>query len=379
LLGLCLSPDAVSATDPPERVQLFGHLTQAYGESARGSIQGAVDGGTTDLRKIAVQFRWEKSSSDVVVVQLSHERRGGDIFFPEQDELVIDWAFYERRLGPDSSLKVGRLNVPLGIYNEIRDVGTLLPFFNLPISFYAGVLSSAETVDGLSISHTFRPRSAWALEADLYLGGWDTFQQRVDPQVRFGIRNLEARAEDGLGVQLWLDTPLHGLRLGAGALTWRLDGPVSTPGTKDRWDSYHVSIDAVRERWMFRAEARHWKFDQDFGRFFGGEGNSMPGQAERDGFYAQAGVWLTSELGLFGQYESTSLGDSLDSPDLPDLVDFHRDTGLSLNYRFRPDLLAKMEFHWSRTQFPLGEPGFSTAGGPPVDVDWMIVGLSVSF
>lgn len=374
LLCLGLGGGIALAADPPSALQVFGHLTQAYGESDRGSIQGATEDGTTDLRKIAVQFRWQKSQDETVVVQLSHERRGDDIFFPNDNELEIDWAFYERRLGPDSVLKVGRLNVPLGIYNEIRDVGVLLPFFNLPISFYGGVLSSAETVDGISFAHSFAPRSDWALEAEVYLGGWDTFQQQFDEQSRFGLVNLEARAEDGLGLQLWLDTPVQGLRLGAGALTWLLDGPISTPGTKDRWNSYHLSIDATRERWMFRAEVRRWRFDQDFRRFFGIPG-SMPGRAGRDGFYAQAGVWLTPEIGLFGQYESTSLENNLG---LPQLDDFHRDKALSLNYRFGPDLLAKVEYHSAATRFPLGDPSLQ-GSGRPVDVDSMFVGLSVSF
>ena len=370
-LGLVLALGAASASEHPPELQIFGHLTQAYGESEMGSILGATADGTTDLRKIAVQFRWEKSPKDTVVIQIAHERRGNDVFFPKEDEVEIDWAFYERRLAPSTALKIGRLNVPLGIYNEIRDVGTLLPFFSLPISFYTGLLSSAETVDGLSLAHTFAARTDWALEAELYYGGWDTYQQQVDPTADFGLVNLEARAEDGIGLQLWLDTPVQGLRLGAGTLTWILQGPISIPSGKDRWDTHHFSIDFNREPWVFRTEARRWRFDQDFARFFGMP-MSRPGKAGRDGLYAQLGFWVTPQIGLFGQYEETSLENNVD---LPQLDDFHRDRAFSVNYRYRPDLLAKLEYHMSRTRFPLGEgdvPGVD-------DVDWVIVGLSVSF
>lgn len=375
LLCLGLAGAPIFGEDSPEKFQIFGHLTQAYGRSSRGSIVGTEEDGTTDLRNVAVQFRWNRSSRDAAVVQLSHERRGEDIFAPRGDEVEVDWAFYERRIGEHTALKVGRLNIPLGIYNEVRDVGTLLPFFDLPISMYAGVLNSVETVDGISVSHTFAPRSDWDLTADLYFGGWDTFQQKVSAGTRFGIANLEARAEDGVGVQLWLNTPLPELRFGAGASTWLLDGQLSTSGSKDRWNSYHVSLDASGDKWMMRAEARHWRFDQDFGAFFG-----MPdplfGKAERDGFYVQLGIWLTSKIGLFGQYEMTSLDDNLD---LLPLDDFHEDAALSLNYRFSPDLLAKIEFHTAETRFPLGLPDGRAVGADPVDVDWAIVGLSVSF
>jgi hypothetical protein len=376
-LVLGLFAGSAFAAEVPEELKLFGYLTQAYGTSSKGSIVGTTEGGTTDLRNVAVQFRWEKSERDTVVVQLSHEQRGEDVFSPHGDEVEVDWAFYERQLGEYSELKVGRLNVPLGIYNEIRDVGTLLPFFNLPISFYAGVLSSAETVDGISIARTFAPRSEWALEAELYLGGWDTFQQRVDADSKFGIVNLEARAEDGLGVQLWLETPIKGLRFGVGTLTWLLTGPLTAPETQDRWDTYHASIDASGDRWVFRAERRRWRFDQDFGAFLGLP-VSIRGKAQRDGYYVQLGAWLSPEIGIFGQFDHAGLKDNLGL--LPELDDFHDDIAVSVNYRFRPDLLLKVEYHTASTRFPLGVPDLQMdVGADPVDVEWTIVGLSVSF
>lgn len=374
---LMLFPCELEATELPGSLQIFGHLTQAYGESSLGSIQGASEEGSTDLRKIAIQFRWEKSATDVVVIQLSHERLGDDIFQPKSEELEVDWAFYERRLGHNTSLKLGRLNVPLGIYNEVRDVGTLLPFFNLPISFYAGVLSSAETVDGLSVAHTFRARSNWPLETEVYFGGWNTFQQQVRPDLEFNLTNLEARAEDGIGLQFWLETPIPGVRLGAGHVTWLLDGPLSLQGTKDRWNSYHLSIDVNLEKWMFRGEVRNWTFDQDFGAFLGLP-LSVPGRARRDGYYVQFGRWLTPKLGLFGQFDEVGLDNNVGLIDRLD--DFHRDRAVSLNYRFETDLLAKIEFHRADTRFPLGAPDVvQSVGEPPIEVDWAILGLSVSF
>ncbi len=53
---------------------------------------------------------------------------------------------------------------------------------------------------------------------------------------------------------------------------------------------------------------------------------------------------------------------------------------ISLNYRFRPDLLLKVEYHSASTQFPLGVPDSQMGvGSDPVDVEWAIAGLSVSF
>lgn len=370
------SARSASAAELTEKLHIFGHLTQAYGESNRGSILGATEGGTTDLSMIAVQFRWELSETDTAVVQFSHERNSNDIFSPQQDEVEIDWAFYEKRFASDTTLKIGRLNVPLGIYNEIRDVGTLLPFFNLPISFYAGVLNSAETVDGISVGKHFGPRSEWNLEAEVYFGGWDTVQQRVDNSGEFRLTNLEARAEDGVGLQLWLNTPVDEIRIGAGTLTWLLEGPVTAPGTKDRWDTHHISLDVNLEKWMLRAEYRSWRFDQDFGAFLSLP-VSLPGRAERDGYYVQAGAWITSRIGLFGQFEDTSLSNDLNL--LADENDLHQDLAFSLNYRVRAYLLIKAEYHSASTRLPLGDVAAEDDDGRPRDVDWALVSFSVSF
>lgn len=369
---------SVSGTEVSEKLQIFGHLTQAYGESDRGSIQGASEDGSTDLRKVAIQFRWEISERDTAVVQISHERRGNDFLFLEPDAVEIDWAFYEMRPTPTTTLKIGRLNVPLGIYNEVRDVGTLLPFFNLPISFYAGVLNSAETVDGVSVAQSIAPRSDWALDAEIYYGGWDTVRQQVHPDAEFGIANFEARAEDGLGVQLWLNTPIEGLRLGAGALTWALGDPLLPTGGRERWKTYHLSLDASFEKWIFRAEHRRWRFDQDFGAFLGLP-MSIPGKGEREGTYVQLGYWATPKIGVFGQVEDTSLGSSVDR--LSTLTDLHRDRAVSFNYRFRPDLMLRVEFHSADTRLPIADPDrpMDTIDQELQEIEWAILAFSVSF
>ena len=117
-------------------------------------------------------------------------------------------------------------------------------------------------------------------------------------------------------------------------------------------------------------------FEQDFGGFFNLP-TSIPGDAERDGFYVQVGAWVTEKIGLFAQYEETSIED--EEPLVPDLDDFHEELAVSLNYRFNVDLQARIEFHTADTRLPLGIP---TTGGlvqDPEDVDWGIVALSVSF
>ena len=86
VLLAALLPLSAVAEDPPEKkFQVFGYLTQAYGQSSKGSILGTEEDGTTDLGNVAVQFRWNRSERDAIVVQLAHERRGDDLFLPKDE------------------------------------------------------------------------------------------------------------------------------------------------------------------------------------------------------------------------------------------------------------------------------------------------------
>ena len=125
--------------------------------------------------------------------------------------IELDWAFYERRLADNTSIKVGRVQIPLGIFNEIRDVGTILPFYRPPFVMYREGTFTSETVDGVVLSHTFAAESDWSLDFDVYGGEWELVE--TDFQVETAEPFI-ARAEDAWGVQLWLNTPLSGLRFG---------------------------------------------------------------------------------------------------------------------------------------------------------------------
>src|SRR5205085_12405810 len=110
-----------------------------------------------------------------------------------------------------TGLKVGKVQIPLGIYNEVRDVGTVLPFYRPSFNFYGEGAFTSETVDGIVVSHNFFNDSAWSVDADAYFGGWDLIETDFASNV-----SSRARVENTVGTQIWLNTPINGLRLGTG-------------------------------------------------------------------------------------------------------------------------------------------------------------------
>ena len=378
---------AASGGGLASKFRFHGFLTQAYADasfldggfsspSANEQALGIPEDGTWDYRFLALQFRYQISPKDLMIVQLSSRRLGFSAIERVEDEVEIDWAFYERRLSDYTRLKVGRVQIPLGIYNEIRDVGTILPFYRPPFTFYREGSFTSETVDGVVLSHIFAPDSRWSLEADVYTGEWEQFE--VDN------RNLEnsalARAKDAYGFQLWLNTPVTGLRLGFGGNSKRLvEGVFRAPGVKgDRIDDWYVSLDGTFDRFVVRAEAR--EFDPTLR--LGGP----PIFLKLPSRYAQLGYLATEKFQVWLQYEVSEVeSDSIIQTEPVDRKD-RQDLGISLNYLFRPDLVLKVEYHEVEEDQGITVPVFGPGGLMLVpqlaqadNGSYSIVSLSVSF
>jgi hypothetical protein len=328
------------------KISFHGFLTQAYGRSDGNQVLGIGEDGTANYRAAAIQVRADMTPKNVFALQLQHERFGASSLQQVHDDVELDWVFYERRFS-DSELKVGRVPIPFGIYNEVRDVGTVLPFYRPPTTFYGEGSFTREAVDGLVVSHRRLLGERWQFSGDLYYGSWEfTDTQRE-----------VSRATDALGIEIWLETPLPGLRLGVGGLRYDVQDP---QGAVSEWETFHLSIDADFGRIKARAEYRELNF----------------GIATSEAGYLQLGVGITSRLTLNGQIEYADL--PLPFPIRPRGTDaLDDDLAFGVNYQFRPDLILKAEHHWNegyRTEVP--RPDFRK---PPAETEYWLISLSTSF
>ncbi len=347
------SEPAAAAVQPPEpsfldRLQVHGFLTQAYAESTfltdepvgTEQILGIPEDGTTDYRNLAIQFRYEISPKDIAVVQLSHRRLGKSPIHEVEDEVELDWAFYERRLGASGYLKVGRIQIPLGIFNEIRDVGTLLPFFRPAYLFYREGSFSSETVDGLMLGRSFRAPNRWRFDLDGYYGGWDLVE--FAPGGVTGVDNPAtiARAEDAIGFHLWVHTPSENIRFGGGGQRFNVrDGFLRRPGEKTTWSDWHLSFDSEFGDFVLRAEYRQYNL-------LATSLAPTPIDITLDSYYVQAGYQITPKLSIWGQIEKTDATRESASFFEPTQFRFWEDAAIALNYRLNNHVLIKAETHF---------------------------------
>lgn len=331
------------------KFQIHGFLTQAYatasftdgGPNSDEIAIGIPESGTTDYRFLALQFRYEIRPKDLMVVQLSSRRLGDSPIGLAEDEIELDWAFYERQLADNTSIKVGRVQIPLGIYNDIRDVGTILPFYRPPYTFYREGTFTSETVDGILLAHTFWAASDWSLETNFYGGEWDLIELSVfDPREPPKI----AHTKDSFGTQLWLSTPIAGLRFGVGFqrrnITKGQEGVFRRVGESSRLDDYFFSIDGNLDRLLVRAEWRK------YGGPFVSPQLGFTSRGFNENYYLQIGYHITDKFAIYGQTEYAGVKNHSDFFLADSDIDFRTDDGISLSYSFTPNIVLKAEHHW---------------------------------
>src|SRR6185295_2209749 len=98
-------------------ITVHGFLTQAYASTDGHQFVGITEGGTTDYRSAALQLRADMTRKDSFAILIAHERLGESPVMSFRDEVELDWLFYEHRFA-SSAVKVGRVQIPFGIYNE---------------------------------------------------------------------------------------------------------------------------------------------------------------------------------------------------------------------------------------------------------------------
>lgn len=323
---------SVPATLPAQlssKVTVHGYLTQGWGQSTGTAFYGLSDEGSTDFRYAALQLRYLPTDHDQFVVQLNHRRLGRSQITDFESDVSLNWAFYQRAFSQGTTLKIGRMPIPRGIYNELRSVGVVLPTYRPPVVFYDEGAYYSETIDGAIATHTFAEDSPWSLEANLYVGGWRSLAYDTwSPEYSIA----PVRAENAIGAQLWLSTPVEGLRVGAAAQ--RHDDKNEGTDLVTEMKEWHVSLDATRERWFLRSEAQLQNYVDSDKLYVG---------------YVQLGIKPLERVGITGEIQRSRDTDvQYGEGALPSSYEWHRSDGIALSYSFSPSLVFKLEHHWDR-------------------------------
>ena len=363
------APGAAPGDAARPSLVLHGYFTQGAAVSQRGMVYGIPGQGTLDYRRAAVLARYAFGDADRLVVQVANRRRGDSPTMRFHDAVKLDWAFYERSFGDHTRLRAGRIPIPMGIHNETRYVGELLPFYQAPASFYRESEFTNEAIDGALVSHELFAESATPVQLSAYAGSMDYVEAMslpTPPAGEWRYLAAPARARGGAGFQVWMQTPLPGLRVGGGALRARLsDGILRLPGREETAQVWTTSVDGRFERATVRAEL---------------VGLDLAAVRLRGG-YVQAGLRVAGPLSVNAQFERTRA--TIYNTIFPEALvprriagDIDRDLGLGVTWSFSRSLQLKVEGHLTRGYNVEAVVDYFAA---PVTRRYAISSLSVSF
>ncbi|HEY0971960.1 MAG TPA: hypothetical protein VGE02_13400 [Gemmatimonadales bacterium] len=348
-----------------DKLSIHGYLTQGYAVSSEHPIVGVPTVATADYRAAALQVRYALTDRDAFVLQLNHRRASSNPLVNAGDEVQLGWAFYQHRIG-NGSIRVGRTPATLGLYNETRFVGTLIPLYRAPVSVYD---ESFEALDGVLVSQSFEIAPRWRLDASAYGGGFDLDQLsrevvQLAPGQSMVVTDVMTVRNDRLyGGQLWLETPIQGVRVGGSAARFKPnDITIPTGMVIDfPWVSmWQASLDATTTRGSLRTEYR----DVDFGPY------------SRFSYYAQGVGNLTEQLAVVAQAEFMAVDDAA-TPNVEERSQHHRDLALGARFALSPSVVFKLEGHRAKGYLLWDE--YTDLTQPRKTTTYGIASVSVSF
>jgi hypothetical protein len=368
---VALVPAQLDAQD--DRFSFHGSLNAAYGKSDGLPVFGINKDGTSDYRAVSMILGYKVSDNDRVVTQLLHRRIGTSPLSETEPAVNAIWAFLEHKFDNGTAVKLGRNPHPRGIFNEVRFVGTLLPFYRVGATVYGETL---ENIDGVVVSKSFALGDSWGLDASAFGGGFDI---KAVLSSQSGSEVVRLRAENSVGTQLWLQTPVDGVRFGAFVNNYQETPDAGRPAAQrpERGTTELYSFDAVRERGFVRAEYTSFK----------SRTNGRRGLYE--GWYVMGGVKPTAPLTLAVEYSASNQLVNLPAPVEPLTLPASRDLAIGAAWAASPTLVFKLEGHRQEGYSfdtavptinpPTSGPPFRATLAPVSKAFYGIVSVAVSF
>ncbi|NMO18866.1 hypothetical protein HPC49_20085 [Pyxidicoccus fallax] len=298
----------------------YGRLTTGRSWGGGNVYLGAdEDFGLHDVGS-TLMFRALPTEGLTLNTQFSFEKSPGSTrFAPGVDYAFAEWAFSDKL-----RVRVGRNQLPLALYSEVYDVGTLRPFNYLPQGTYGGTSIGVENYDGAGVTGRIGLPADWMLEYDAYAGFLDLKDAASEG---CSATSLCLRSTHALGARVALWTPVEGLRVTASGYASR--DPQEVQGENLTRGVAGLGAEYLGEKLWVRAE---------FFSLFSEQADTRTG-------YLEAAYFLTSHWQVAGRVEGSRSWFPEPMPDNLLTLFRHREFAAGVNYWFNPNLVIKLSFH----------------------------------
>ena len=221
ILTVCLMftiPSSVLAYDIGG-LSIHGFISQGYLISNDNNYLAQTEDGSFEFNESAINFSIEPIENLRIGLQLMSR----DLGPARSNEIYLDWGYADYHVNDAFGIRVGKVKVPVGLYNQTRDVDFLRTSILLPQGVYDETRrATEEAYQGGSVYGNLVAGIMGNFEYELLLGtanpdldspNIDDLFRLVDP---LGVRNYgtgnSVEMEWGFAPALRWNTPIDGLR-----------------------------------------------------------------------------------------------------------------------------------------------------------------------
>ena len=195
-------------------MNIHGFVSQGYLKSSDNNYQGNTEDGTFEFNEFGLNFSTELTDELRVGVQF-FARDLGNL---DNDKIIVDWAYGDYRFTDWFGVRAGKMKMPVGMYNEVRDVDMLRTSILLPQGVYnESWRSTFNAIKGIGIYGSF---AAGALGTFNYQGQTGVLNitddsglnKYIEDQLNSEFDSYKLSSTNVFNL-IW-ETPLQNLKLG---------------------------------------------------------------------------------------------------------------------------------------------------------------------
>ena len=382
-------------------VDIHGFVSTGYMESNENNYLAPTEEGTFEFNEVGINFssnltEYLRLGTQLFAYNLG-EYGGGDV--------NIDWAYGDIHKYDWLGLRIGKIKMPLGLYNQSRDIDAVRTWILLPQSVYPETLRPFTLANwACDIYGIIDLNAAGSLEYESFLGS--TSVDHEDPVINglfltamdsvmasfpglptVGIISKNARLDYTFGGRVIWNAPLlDGLRLGgswgrAKALfDMSFQSPLGAGHGNGAW-----SAEMMVTIWSLSAELQweHLTLAGEYQRFDKPATNvlsvselmsssSMIEPSHEENYYVSA-EYLFYDCFTVGSYYSVHYPNRHDKDS--SARQYQKDWAITTRYDFNDYWLAKLEFHKIK-----GNAQVSLRDNPEgLEDDWCLILAKVTF
>ncbi len=361
------------AYDLNDRISINGFLSQGYIKSSDNNFLTDSKNGSFQLNEFGLTFNSVVNDK----LRFGFQLLSRDVGEEGNNDILLDWAVADYHWQDWLGLRLGKVKLPIGLYNQGRDTDFLRPMVFLPQSIYdENKRTLVVAAVGGSIYGSLSIGNSGDLDYQAYYGkvdfrddsgqarGMEHLVSRIAGQRNLGaVSDFDPDNRYVYGGSLVYSPPLDGLRLGMSYFTGQTDFDFKTGGVKGEAqgtnkDFVVLSMEYSRPRWKIAAEYSEYTGDREV------LGTDIP-DGRSQGAYVQLCYHLLEPLVLSALYDvfyadkNDHNGSNFVAQGQPDFLGWRKDFAVGIRWNISDQWLIKAEQHWvdgASLQLPIFNP-----------------------